>query len=160
MVRGMFIGLMAAITFLAWPITAAHAGGMGRGTGGQYMCYIASGESPGGIIKGLTDLDGFISRDVKIGTLRLVCTPVIAGTRPTSNNEPKAANPPDPCTTTSPLEICADHLLCYNIVSSKGDNPNTQITIGDYFFDETTPTIGGAQIFCVGAQLPVSSPSP
>jgi hypothetical protein len=98
-------------------------------------------------MQGLTD-DFFVRGDVKIGGVRLVCTPVTAGV-PTGQT---ADNPPDPCVTTLPSEVCADHLVCYSILSTKSDSPATTVTMNDFFFDSAIDGVGVPQFLCVGAQ--------
>ena len=155
MVRFTVVAVMAVIALLAGPMSPAHAGGMGLGPNVAFVCYLISGASPGGNVD-LTDQFG-ARTDVKVGVARLVCAPVV-GTGYSADKNPA----PPPCDQT---ECPADHLKCYDIRSSKGDNPDAAVTLKDFFrplaeqLEETVP-VGSAQFLCVGALKTVVSPSP
>lgn len=155
MARVMVIGLVAVIALLAGPMSAAHAGGMGIGPNVAFLCYLISGASPGGDVD-LSDQFGLRS-DVKIGVARLMCTPV-EGTGYSAAKNPA----PPPC---DEFSCPGDHLKCYDIRSSKEDNPAAVVTLKDFFRPlgvpnevEETVAVGGARFLCVGALKTVIAP--
>ena len=147
MVRRVIVVLTAVMALLAGPLSVTYAGGMGIGTGGAYVCYLSSGGTPGGSIN-LSDDLSFDGRATKLGVVRMVCTPVNGSGYTGAKN----ADPPAPCDPAHPEIACADHLKCYNIRSSTGDNAAATLTLSDFFNVETVG-VGGAQVLCVGAEV-------
>lgn len=147
MVRIIVVGLVAVMVLFAGPMSAAYAGGMGIGDSVAFQCYLISGASPGGNI----DLaDQFGSRNVKLGVARLICAPVI-GTGYTVPGRSVDFKNPSP-----PTAAEGDHLKCYDIRSSKDDNPAAVVKLEDFFRPladgvQEQAAVGGAQFLCVGA---------
>jgi hypothetical protein len=165
MKRLLVVVLAAVASLFVGPMSLAYAGGMGLGPNVAFLCYVISGESPGGAVS-LTDefttRDNLTTTPWKIGGAKLLCTPV-TDTVPTGSYSLGLAgrNPsPPPCDETT---CTADHLKCYDVRSLKAGNPNSSVTIQDYFrpLDGQTVqevvAVGGAAFLCVGA---ISTPAP
>ena len=141
--------VLASMCFVAlFTVPAAvHAGGMG-GSGGAvaFECYAGSGASPSGTVTLTDDLPS--SRQVTLGALRLVCTPVTS----TGWTGDKAAAQPGGCDPINPAPDCGNHLKCYDVRPTSGGAPSSaNLTLTDFFFDDALTTATRTQMLCVGA---------
>jgi len=142
MVRFGVVSIVAVMALLGGSISAAYAGGMGIGATVAFQCYLISDPSPGQVVE-ISDAISDTTRTVAVGPARLLCSPVvglITGAGAPRNPAWTAANSPE------------DHLKCYDLRSSKGDNPNNVVDLRNKFSDETV-AVGSAMFLCVGTHV-------
>jgi len=133
------VALVAVVALLAGPMAAAYAGGMGLGdTPLAFQCYLISDPSPGQFIE-IVDTISTGPRTVEVGTARLICSPIVGAIVPGGTPRNPSFNP----------TLLQDHLKCYELRSSKGDNPTEVRTLSNLFSNETV-AVGGARFVCVG----------
>jgi hypothetical protein len=132
--RIIVVALVAGIALSAGPIPGAEAGSRGFGPAGAYQCYLISDPSPGHVVD-LTDIISGL-RTVALGTARLYCAPVLGEV---------VQGPANPDYVPGNLN---DHYKCYNLRSSKGDDPAASVHLSSVFNEETV-AVGSAQLLCV-----------